>query len=151
MKRLILLCLLLALLPSSGCRQSLAAGWSSADGGTGDRTKGARSLHLGLSDPKRVMGFLEGSTVALTDGQEDCPALAEYSQTLGELVKKYQRKANKQKSARCKSSGSGLWSCEVTFVHNDRRQSENDFALVLRFEVEDATGTVLSLACFQAG
>jgi hypothetical protein len=123
-----------------------------ADGGVqGDKTNGGHSSRLGLSDTTRAMRFLEGSAVPLKEGKEDCGALAAHSRTLGELVKKYQQKANREKSARCERRGGGTWACEASFVYNDKHQSEKDFALVLRLEVEDTTGKVLSLTCFLAG
>lgn len=151
MKRLALLCLTGALLAWLGWRQSLAADRKNPDGGAPGVTKGRSSLHLHLSDSRQAMRFLEKSAAPLKDGQEDCTVLADSVETVGDLVKKYQRKANKQKSAVCKPKGEDMWSCEANFVYNDKRQSENDFAVVIRLEVEDATGKVVSLACFLAG
>lgn len=151
MNRLALLFLAGALLACLGLRQSVAADRTSSEGGRVVSAKDKSSVHLHLSDSKQAMRFLEKSTVPLKDGAEDCQALEGSIKTLGDLVKKYRRKANTAKTATCKPKGDGLWSCEATFIYNDKHQSENDFSVVIRLDVEDATGKVFSLVCFMAG
>jgi len=69
----------------------------------------------------------------------------EYDPTLGAAFRWHERRANVENSFRCRRAGR-RWTCAASFVFNDKKESERDWALSLDFSVDDG-GKVSGLRC----
>lgn len=110
----------------------------------------ASKLTLNLSKPAAARAFLEKSTTPTAQGTEDCQVFAATFPTLGALAVAHRRRANVESSVRCRRTPPG-WSCEASYIYNDKKESENDWALVVRFKVDQKSAKIVEFACFGAG
>lgn len=107
----------------------------------------ATGVDLSKKGPGR--DFARHSDALLAEGTGDCKYFAEHYLTLGAAFRWHENRANVENSFSCSRVGRG-WTCKASFIFNDKKVSENDWALFLEFSV-DEVGRVSGLNCGAAG
>jgi hypothetical protein len=107
----------------------------------------ATGVDLSKKGPTRELA--RHSDAPLAEGTGDCKYFAEHHPTLGAAFQWHEKRANVENSFSCRRVGRG-WTCKASFIFNDKKVSENDWALFLVFSV-DNTGKVSGLNCGAAG
>jgi hypothetical protein len=104
---------------------------------------------LDLSKEGPAREFARRSGAPLAKGSAGCKDIAEYYPTLGAAFRWHEKRANVENLFQCRRAG-GRWACKASFIFNDKKESERDWALALEFSVEP-TGKVTGLKCEAAG
>lgn len=107
----------------------------------------ATGINLSKKGPARA--FVRRSDAPLAQGTGDCKNFAGHYPTLGAAFRWHEKRANVANSFDCRRVARG-WTCKASFIFNDKKESENDWALFLEFSV-DETGRVSDLNCGAAG
>lgn len=102
-----------------------------------------------LTKESAARSFARRSRVELFSGAGDCRLISEHHPTLGDAFRWHEKRANVRNSMQCKRMGE-RWICEASFIFNEKRMRENDWALSLKFSV-DAAGVISELECGAAG
>ena len=108
---------------------------------------GAGTVDLSKTRPARA--FARHSDAPMAKGTGDCKHFAEHYPTLGAAFRWHEKHANVKNSLDCRRVEQ-RWTCEASFIFNDRKESEKDWALSLQFSVDEA-GRVTGLNCAAAG
>jgi hypothetical protein len=107
----------------------------------------ATSVDLSKEGPARE--FARQSEAPMADGNQECQEIAEWYPTLGAAFRWHEKRANVENSFHCRQGPHG-WTCKASFAFNDKKESERDWALFLKFSV-DESGKVSRLRCEAAG
>jgi hypothetical protein len=108
----------------------------------------ASGWNLGKKSEARK--FASTSKAPLSKGEGDCLHLSANFPTLGAAVAWHSRRANVENQIDCQKTDRA-WSCSASFVYNNKKESEREWALFLKFSVDEKTMEVHELRCDVAG
>jgi hypothetical protein len=112
-------------------------------------TFSAAHAAIDLSTKGSARAFARRSDAPLAEGSQVCREIAQYYPTLGAAFRWHEKRANVENSFQCRRFGR-RWTCKASFIFNDKKESERDWALSLEFSVEE-NGKVSALRCDAAG